>query len=140
MTEISYWVSGIFVAVIVGHYVTAGALWTLRRFYCLDTNTEGEAERRYVAVPMGLIERATFTTLVAFSLMDENRAINFGSALAAMGAWMALKLAVGWRRREGANSIAVRNIIRESQAALLASLISLSMATLGGFIAVGRLF
>lgn len=76
----------------------------------------------------GLIERSFFTILVGFA--------GAGSAGAAMVGWLALKMATNWNNpnRYHSSTVIREAVRRHAFVSLLAGMISMSMALLGGLI------
>ena len=75
---------------------------------------------------MGLVERTFFVLIIAFEV---------SGAAPAMIAWIALKTAINWQRRGIGDELV--SWIRETQASVLTSLVSMLMALPGGLICRG---
>ena len=102
-----------------GGYVVVGLLVKCLRYFT------GDKPRR-ASVPAaitGLIERAVFTLLIAYEVED------IGTLMAG---WLALKLASNWNRPERTG----KDTAAFAFTALLAGLVSMAVAALGGRIAL----
>lgn len=125
--EIKRWIAGLLFAVVIGGIVVPGFLYSVRGLLGLGDKPKQKTKR----VPpwlTGIVERFVFTVLVGLEIA--------GAATAMMG-WLAIKLATNWNRKDMENATAARPF---SFTALLAGLISMMFAALGGMIASGKLW
>jgi len=128
--EAKYWLYGLFFSVIVGGAVTALFLYALRGVLGLGDKPKLK-EKTIKRVPpwfTGAVERFVFTVLVAAGV---------AGVVPAMMGWLALKLATNWnsdhwKKNPNAHPFAFT--------ALLAGLVSMFFATLGGLVATGKLW
>ena len=94
-----------------------------------DSGTQGPPRDLRGAVPawlVGGLERTLFTVGVALGGVP--------ASLAPMIGWVGIKIAINWERRDSDNTHERDMIIRGSQVSVMASIISLFMALLGGLI------
>jgi hypothetical protein len=120
------------IAVFLGAIVTEVFLDRLRRWQRLYPKLDDDPDTR--AVPpwfMGFIERVVFSLLVWWVGLT-------GATITAMFAWLALKMATNWTRPRDGSDRAQAKVIRLSQGALLAGVISLMFAAWGGLVARGE--
>lgn len=125
--ETKQWVAGLLFAVIVGGVVTPLFLYTVRGLLGLGSKPKENIKR----VPpwlTGFVERFVFTVLVGLEVA--------GAATAMIG-WLGIKLAANWNRKDMENVAQSRPF---SFTALLAGLVSLMFAALGGAVASGKLW
>ena len=116
---INWFVGVILVGVVIGHvFVWLFSKWS-QRYLAPDPRSR---EKRIPSWATGVIERVIFGTLVFVS--NEPTA-----TIAALGAWLALKLATNWSHPSFPNSPDARHYAIR---ALLAGLISMTFAFLGG--------
>ena len=117
------WILGLAVSLGMGWYATEKFLSWLRAMYDV---TKPEGEKTVPPWLTGLIERLSFTVAVAFNLA--------GTAPAMIG-WIAVKMASHWTRRHIEHGPGSRFLVFS---ALLAGLVSMFFALLGGLIARGQ--
>lgn len=125
------WLIGLTFSVVAGGVVTWMFVETLRKWMRLPRKPKTKGKTAPRGVPpfvTGAIERLFFSVLVAFSVE--------GFA-AAMVAWLALKLATNWNRDFWKKTSSARLY---GFSALLAGLVSMLFAFLGGLIAKGGLW
>ncbi len=128
------WFIGLTFSVLGGWPVTWLFLKLLRKAMRLPEKPKPKgkkaknAPRGVPATLTGMIERFFFTVLVAF---------NVAGVAVAMIAWIALKLATNWNRDYWAKTSSARLY---GFSALLASLVSMLFAFLGGLIVRGELW
>ena len=112
---------GLLVSAVGGSIV----VWALVSYLRHHTGEKWEEPRvRVPAWLTGVIERGVFTLLIAYQVDD------IGTLMAG---WLALKLASNWNRPERTGEEAAAYAF----SALLAGLVSLAFAALGGRIALG---
>lgn len=124
---ITQWVIGLAFAVIGGGLVVPLFLYAVRSIMGVGDKPKPKTKR----VPpwlTGFVERLAFSVLVGLDVP--------GAATAMMG-WLALKLATNWNRKDMESVAAARPF---SFTALLAGLISMMFAALGGMIASGKVW
>ena len=124
---VAQWSIGLAFAVLVGGIVVPTFLHAVRGLMGVGDKPKPKIKR----VPpwlTGIVERFVFAVLVGLDVP--------GSATAMMG-WLAIKLASNWNRKDMENVVAARPF---SFSALLAGLISMMFAALGGMIAGGKLW
>jgi len=128
MEESIRWAVGLFVSLIVGHFVVGLFLSRLRRKLGLGEKprTHDIAIARVPPWLTGAIERLFFTVLVGS---------NVSGVPTAMIGWLALKLATNWNR-PGSPDVSTTRAFALS--ALLAGLLSMLFALWGGFICAGQ--
>ena len=125
------WFIGLTFSVVVGGIVTWGSLKILRWWMRLPPKPKTEGKNAPRGVPpfvTGAIERLFFSVLVAFGVE--------GFAAAMVG-WLAIKLATNWNRDIWKKTPTARLY---GFSALVAGLISMLFAFLGGRIAKGELW
>src|SRR5438477_12598120 len=125
--EVKRWIIGLLFALVVGGTVVQLFLYSVRRMFGLREKPKRDIKR----VPSwltGAVERLAFAVFVGLKLPD---------ATTAMMAWLALKLAANWGRSDLEKISAARPFLFT---ALLAGLISMVFAALGGMIASGKLW
>jgi hypothetical protein len=125
--EVKRWVVGLFVAVVLGGIVVPLFLYCVRGVMGVGDKPKPKIKR----VPpwlTGFIERFVFAVLVGLDVP--------GAPTAMMG-WLALKLASNWNRKDMEDVALARPF---SFTALLAGLISMMFAALGGMVASGKLW
>ena len=114
------WLLGLSILVGLGWYVTEKFLTWLRTSHGV---VKPEGERRVPAWLTGLIERTFFTVAVAF---------NMPAVAPAMIGWLAVKMASHWTRPNSEHGPDSRFLVLS---ALLAGLVSMFFALIGGLIA-----
>lgn len=134
----------------VGHAAVKLFRWVLGTLIMRLPETKDTVDGTHPlpAVFMGFFERTLFTTMVAVA-----GPANLPPVVLVMGAWLGLKLATNWNRRDSTardlsadgvmraeNERRITNTIRGSQLALLSGVISLAIATIGGLICRATLF
>jgi hypothetical protein len=132
---------GIFViAVLLGAIVTelflrGLRLWLRLQKHFWDPKPNDDPETRPVPPRlMGVLERLVFSLLVWWVGLTD-------ATITGMFAWLALKMATNWTRpRDVSNPTRQAKVIRLSQVALLAGVISLMFAAWGGVVAQGNLW
>jgi hypothetical protein len=125
--DVKHWVVGLLFAVVVGGIVTSLFLYALHGVLGLGSKPKEKIKR----VPpwlTGVVERFVFTVFVGLGVA--------GATTAMMG-WLAIKLATNWNRKDMESLASARPF---SFSALLAGLISMMFAALGGMIASGDLW
>ncbi len=125
------WLIGLTFSVVGGGLVTWAFLKILRKWMRLPPKPKTDGKKAPRGVPpfvTGAVERLFFSILVAFSVE--------GFA-AAMVAWIALKLATNWNRDFWKKTSSARLY---GFSALLAGLVSMLFAFLGGLITKGELW
>lgn len=126
MEPLSRWAIGMAFSVIVGSGVTWAFLKGLRKYQRLEKDAESNDDSR--AVPpwlTGMMERAFFTVIVALDIS--------GAAIAMIG-WLTLKMVTNWNRSGGYRDI---KQVRLAFSALMAGLLSMLFAVVGGVICRG---
>lgn len=118
---------GIAFAVVVGGVVTGGLLAGLRRGATLGPKPKLK-QPRVPAWITGAVERFVFSVLVA---------LNVSGVAPAMVGWLALKMAANWNRKDLDDNPKARGF---ALSALLAGLVSMLFATVGGLICRGELW
>jgi hypothetical protein len=113
---------GLLVSVVGGFIVVFPLEWFLRLY--IGEKSEYKPRARVPGWFTGIIERGVFTFLIAYEVEDVGTL---------MAGWLAMKLASNWNRP---GSMDERSIAF-AFAALLAGLVSMAFAALGGRIAVG---
>jgi hypothetical protein len=126
--EVKQWIAGLTFAVIVGAIVTALFLYSLRGVMGLGPKPKKPAYERVPPWITGVVERLVFATLVGLNVP--------GAATAMMG-WLALKLATNWNRKDMDENPKARPF---AFTALLAGLVSMLFAAVGGLICSGALW
>ena len=129
--DAKFWFIGLTFSVLGGWPVTWLFLKLLRKAMRLPEKPKPKgknAPRGVPAILTGMIERLFFTVLVAF---------NVAGVAVAMIAWIALKLATNWNRNYWKKTSSARLY---GFSALLAGLVSMLFAFLGGLIARGELW
>jgi hypothetical protein len=120
---------GFFISCVIGHYVVKHFLGHLRQ--CMGLRSRTDTLAMWIAAPLttrtpaaltGFVERVFFTILVASNVSD---------ILTGMIGWLALKLGANWQSRKDEIDEEVRTNYAFS--ALLAGLVSMLMAYLGGW-------
>ncbi len=125
MGLLARWIIGLVFSLGIGWLVTGIFLRRLRAFIGLPT--QGDVESGIREIPpwlVGLIERLFFTLLVAFGVS--------GTAVAMM-VWITLKMATNWNRPGEENPVPL------AFSALLADLVSMLFALIGGLICKGKI-
>src|SRR2546428_461340 len=125
--EVKRWIAGLLFALVGGSIVVPLFLYSVRGMLGLGEKPKENIKR----VPpwlTGAVERLAFAVFVGLELR--------GTATAMMG-WLAIKLAANWNRKDMERVDAARPF---SFTALLAGLISMVFAALGGMIACGKLW
>jgi hypothetical protein len=125
------WAIGLGVSIVIGRFVTWGFLETLRwHMHIPETNLD-PSTRGVPAWFTGAAERLFFTVLVAFHM---------SGVTVAMIAWIAAKLDANWNRSSLDEPKYDRDTIRRARGSfsiLLAGLVSMLFALLGGLICSG---
>ena len=125
-----YWLYGLIFSVVVGGVVTALFLYALRGVLGLGDKPKLK-EKGIKRVPpwfTGAVERFVFTVLIAAGVA--------GVTTAMMG-WLALKLATNWNSNHWKNNPKAHPF---AFTALLAGLVSMFFAALGGLVCTGNLW
>lgn len=118
---INWFIGVVLIGVGVGHlFVWMFSAWSQR--YLAPDPRDGEL--RVPSWATGIIERFIFGSLVFIS-------VDPGTSIAALGGWLALKLATNWSHPSFPNSPDARHYAIR---ALLAGLISMSFAFIGGLL------
>jgi hypothetical protein len=115
MNSLNQWMIGLVVAVVGGYIVTEISLWLIR----LRIGRKPKRGKRVWPWLTGCIERLAFATFIGLGIS--------GIAPGMMG-WLALKFATHWNR----NAKPSDNDTNQAFAALLAGLISMLFAAIGG--------
>jgi hypothetical protein len=119
------WWIGLGIAVVGGWLVCAGLFWIVNKVSGLPA---GKPKPHVPAWLSGVVERGVFACAIAAVGLD-------GSLIAAMGGWMALKLATNWNRDPWTDEEKSDKLRKERGfRALLVGLVSLAMAAFGGAI------
>ncbi len=134
-TEMSLltWSVGLAVSVFVGGLVTWGFLKILRGYTRIPKSNPDPATRGIPAWFTGGVERLFFSLAVAFDLP--------GTTIA-MVAWIVAKMAANWNRPTSDQSSDPKEAIRRARGsftALLAGLVSMIFAMVGGLICNGKI-
>lgn len=116
------WILGLAISLGVGWYATEKFLEWLRRSNNVD---KPEGEKKVPPYLTGLIERAFFTVAIGF---------NVPAVAPAMIGWIAVKMASHWTRSNTEHGPDSRFLVFS---ALLAGLVSMFFALIGGLIARG---
>ena len=116
------WIAGLFVSLVVGELVTWQFLKDLRK----RLGVTPEQKKEVAPWITGTIERLFFTVLVGFGVQG---------VPVAMMAWLGLKLATNWNHPDWAGQAGARSF---ALTALLAGLVSMLFAYLGGLICIGQ--
>jgi hypothetical protein len=122
-------VTGIFVIALLLGSVTGLLLRALRVWQGLHPKPNDDPATK--PVPpwlMGVVERLVFSLIVWWAGLE-------GATITGMFAWLVLKMATNWTRPGDDNQRA--RVIRLSQGALLAGVVSLMFAVWGGLVARG---
>jgi hypothetical protein len=118
---------GIAVSVLGGAVTVSAFLWALRKWTGIRSGEPLIDQTHNVPGWLtGCVERGVFTVLVAYDLS--------GLATAMVG-WLAIKLAANWNNPARQNDPKIRAY---AFSALLAGLLSMLFAVIGGMIARGR--
>ena len=117
------WLWGLFVSMLVGGFVTEFTLKGLRKMRDVEKGEESNVWSPWIT---GFIERGFFTVAVA---------LQFPGFVAAMVGWIALKMVTHWQRMVDKSDD--RTQIDLAFTALLAGLVSMFFAILGGLICRG---
>ena len=126
--EAKLWIVGLLFAVVVGGIGTGIFLYTVRGVLGLGAKPEDKRIERVPPWLTGAVERLVFAVLVGLEIA--------GTAPAMMG-WLAIKLAANWNRKDMETVMAARPFLFT---ALLAGLVSMMFAALGGMICCGKLW
>jgi hypothetical protein len=122
------WIVGFAISLGFGYLATQIFLVVLRRLIGLGPKPSPSGSEK--GVPgwfLGLVERSFFTTLVGLQV---------AGAPAAMMGWLALKLAANWNHPDWKDQPDIRTF---ALSALLAGLVSMLFALLGGMVCSGGL-
>ena len=123
------WIVGLAFALVLGQVITGLFLSMLRKNIGLTEKPRSEdTPKRIPPWVTGTVERLVFTIFVG---------INAAAAPTAMIAWLALKLATNWNHPQWHSDPQTRIF---AFSALLAGLISLTCAYVGGLIANGQIY
>lgn len=127
--ELKSWIFGLLFSVVAGGAVTAAFLYALRGVLGLGDkpNPKNRDIKRVPPWITGTVERLVFTVFIGSGI----------EAAPAMIGWLALKLATNWNRDDWNNNPKTRPF---AFTALLAGLISMLFAALGGLICKGELW
>lgn len=115
------WIVGLLISIVVGHFVTIWTLRGLRRTFKYQPPS-------YRVIPPwinGVVERLFFTVVVAF---------DFSAVTVGMVAWIAAKMAAHWNTKQQ-----IENIEAIRFSALMAGLVSMLFAVIGGLICQGKI-
>jgi hypothetical protein len=123
--DTKHWLIGLTFSIVGGCFATWLFLKLLRKAMGLDQKPKSGGVPPWLT---GMIERLFFSTLVAF---------NVAGIAAAMIGWIALKLATNWNRDYWKKTPSARLF---GFSALLAGLVSMLFAFLGGLICKGDLW
>lgn len=134
------WGLGLFYALVIGHIGTGCFLNTLRKYMNHPDPPPVPGEEGVPTPLVGTIERLLFVTIIGVG-------IPMGQVMLGMGGWLAMKMAANWNRPTPITGEIDRKeaLIRDTRrargafAALLASVVSLAFAAVGGGIALGKL-
>ena len=126
--ETKNWIAGLLVAIVVGHIVTGIFLYTVRGVLGFGSKPKDKTTKRVPPWLTGCVERLVFAVFVGLDIS--------GTAPAMIG-WLAIKMATNWNRKDMETVTASRPF---SFSALLAGLISMLFAVLGGMICSGKLW
>lgn len=122
------WITGITFSLVIGHMVTWLFLQGLRHALRLgEKPLLANGGKRVPAWLTGVTERLFFTVLIG---------VNVTGAPAAMVGWLALKLATNWNHPDWKDKADARTF---ALSALLAGLVSMIFALIGGLICAGEL-
>ncbi len=127
LVQVKLWIAGLVFSAIGGAICTGFFLYALRGAMSLGPKPKPSVPR----VPpwvTGIVERVVFCTLVGLDVP--------GAATAMMG-WLALKLATNWNRKDMESNLKARPF---AFTALLAGLVSMLFAALGGMVCRGSLW
>jgi hypothetical protein len=124
LEDIARVVRGVIFALGFGHFFVGGFYGWLRKK--MPPYPAGSVKPELT----GFIERSFFVVLVAFQVEE---------AATAMIAWLGVKLAANWQR-EAPKGHSLEARIDYTFAALLAGLLSMLFALIGGLIAVGKIW
>jgi hypothetical protein len=125
--ELRQWLIGLSFAIVVGGIVTGLLIAGLRRGVSLGVKPK-IAGPRIPAWVVGAVERTVFCILVG---------LDVSGAVTAMMGWLALKMASNWNRKDLDDNPKARGF---ALSALLAGLVSMLFAALGGLICRGELW
>ena len=119
------WIVGLSISLALGALCTWAFLKLLRKYVGLPQKAkEGASVPAWLT---GVVERLFFAVLVG---------LNVAGAPAAMVAWLALKLATNWNHPDWKDKPEARSY---AFSALLAGLVSMLFALLGGLVCAGKL-
>ena len=122
------WAAGIAFSVVLGHLATWLFLTALRRISRLGAKPATDGVPKRIAPWLtGIVERVAFTVFVGTGA---------SGVLPAMFAWLAVKLATNWNHPHWKDNPDVRTW---AMSAVLAGLVSLFFAYVGGLVASGAL-
>lgn len=126
---VARWVSGLAFSLVLGQFATWAFLATIRRASGLGSKPGSEnLPKRLAPWLTGTVERLVFTIFVAAYP---------SAALGPMVGWLALKLATNWNHPHWKEDPQIRTW---AMSALLAGLVSMLFAFVGGQIAAGRIY
>ena len=126
--EVAGWIAGLTIAVVGGAIVVPLFLYALRGSLGLGPKPKKPRFERVPPWITGVVERAVFATLIGLGVP--------GAATAMMG-WLALKLATNWNRKDIEGNAKARPF---AFTALLAGLVSMLFAAIGGAVCHGDLW
>jgi hypothetical protein len=121
------WVIGLLVALVAGHFLVEEFLCRLRKHMGMNPEqAPGQVPRSLT----GFLERVFFVALIGFQVQE---------AVPAMIGWLGVKIAANWGRSppEGES---LENRTRYAFSALVAGLVSMFFALIGGLIAAGEIW
>ena len=127
----SSWIAGLFVSVVIGGAVTWLFLKLLRQHMRLEKEDKDPDTRPVPPWLLGMLERLFFTVVIAFQVP--------GAAVAMM-VWLTVKMAVNWNRPQApSNGEDWTRRSRRAMSALLAGLVAMGFALIGGLIVRGEI-
>jgi hypothetical protein len=122
------WITGLTFSLVIGHIVTWLFLLGLRHALRLGEKPSlTDGRKRVPPWLTGVTERLFFTVLIG---------VEVSGAPAAMVGWLALKLATNWNHPDWKDKADARTF---ALSALLAGLVSMMLALIGGLICAGKL-
>jgi hypothetical protein len=130
MEPLYRWIIGITVSVIVGLFASWAFLALLRRYMGIKKDEVPDGDGSIRRVPpwlTGVLERTFFSVIIG---------LNISGAPIAMIGWLTLKMVTNWNRPGLQRDVGE---IRAAFASLLAGLVSMFFAAVGGVICRGSL-